>query len=436
MRDLKRWVSREYPWIAAVNESMLLTDVRKPDCPIVQANIEFEMMTGYPSAEILGRNCRFLQGAGTNSAIVARIRNAVVNGSELSVEILNYTKYGVPFVNAFTMYPIHRGGVANGELRYFLAIQKNVMHIKQLSAPPAQWSTHEVVIWLDRAKILHSARNLVNAAIDGRALLALTDTLLAEQYDITDRTDVDAILNAVRNLQANTSTATATATATTDGTQRYVPVDQERVTRALDWWNTGDNSETRVLVRVYRDGKVDSGECEFLCTASRDTEWSELRSMIESHFCRPCAIKLADLKHVDTDIPMTRALWEQQRVELVGQELTLYAFPQKTKLSRKERAAFEASAAGTLVLNDDRVIFANSTLLNMAHREKDELIGMSIDRVLRNFALAERTSGFRRCFVVDRDGTQIGVLADARAPGRRLTVITTIPLGVLGSDQA
>lgn len=79
----------------------LLSDPTLPDNPIVFASPDFYKMTGYTSKEVLGRNCRFLQGEGTDKQSVDVIRTAIATGSDASVCILNYKADGTPFWNQF-----------------------------------------------------------------------------------------------------------------------------------------------------------------------------------------------------------------------------------------------------------------------------------------------------------------------------------------------
>jgi PAS domain S-box-containing protein len=102
---------------------MLLTDARKPDNPIVFANRAFISMSGYSPEEILGHNCRFLQGPDTDKSSVATIRHAIQDQCELSIEILNYRKDGTTFWNALYISPVYN---QNKELVYFFASQLDV----------------------------------------------------------------------------------------------------------------------------------------------------------------------------------------------------------------------------------------------------------------------------------------------------------------------
>jgi PAS domain S-box-containing protein len=102
---------------------MILTDPNKPDNPIAFANLAFLDLTGYTEEEIIGRNCRFLQGARTDPAHVAELRRAVVEKRAVSVEILNYKRDGTPFWNAVYIAPVFGPG---DKLLYFFASQLDI----------------------------------------------------------------------------------------------------------------------------------------------------------------------------------------------------------------------------------------------------------------------------------------------------------------------
>jgi len=85
---------------------MTLGSVTAPDCPVVIANDAFLALTGYARDEVIGRNCRFLHGPGTESAARAKLREAVRDYSEAMVPITNYRRDGRPFENLVFLFPI------------------------------------------------------------------------------------------------------------------------------------------------------------------------------------------------------------------------------------------------------------------------------------------------------------------------------------------
>jgi PAS domain S-box-containing protein len=103
--------------------SLVLTDPRQPDNPIVYVNDAFERTTGYASEAAVGRNCRFLQGEATDKRDVDTLREAIAAGRDVSVDILNYRANGTPFVNRLIIAPIHGD---DGQPIFFLGIQKEL----------------------------------------------------------------------------------------------------------------------------------------------------------------------------------------------------------------------------------------------------------------------------------------------------------------------
>jgi PAS domain S-box-containing protein len=79
--------------------AFVITDPSLQDNPIVYASDDFLKQTGYNRDQVLGRNCRFLQGADTSPEHVQEIRSAIAKGEDVSVTILNYTANGTPFWN-------------------------------------------------------------------------------------------------------------------------------------------------------------------------------------------------------------------------------------------------------------------------------------------------------------------------------------------------
>jgi PAS domain S-box-containing protein len=114
------------PFVAAVRATrmpMIVTNPRLPDNPVVFANDAFCRLTGYERSEILGRNCRFLQGPDTAPDTVKRIHEAVKNAAPIEIDIRNYRKDGSAFWNRLLLAPVYDG---YGALAYFFASQLDV----------------------------------------------------------------------------------------------------------------------------------------------------------------------------------------------------------------------------------------------------------------------------------------------------------------------
>jgi PAS domain S-box-containing protein len=143
---------------------MAVTDPNQADNPIVLANQAFLDLTGYAAEEVLGRNCRFLQGDGTSAATVLEIKTAIAEEREFTIEILNYRKNGSTFWNQLHVSPIHGD---DGKLLYFFASQDDVTEFRKVQTLEA--TEHRLLKEVD-----HRARNVL-AVVSGIVRLSRSD---------------------------------------------------------------------------------------------------------------------------------------------------------------------------------------------------------------------------------------------------------------------
>lgn len=108
--------------------SVSLSDVRRPDAPLIYVNQGFENLTGYTKQEVVGRNCRFLQGIDTDRDAVRQVREAVHAGAPLLIDLLNYRKDGSRFWNRLSLRPVRTPG---GELTHIIGIQSDLTRLKE-----------------------------------------------------------------------------------------------------------------------------------------------------------------------------------------------------------------------------------------------------------------------------------------------------------------
>lgn len=146
---------------------MILTDPHQPDNPIVFANKAFLDLTLYEEAEVLGRNCRFLQGAQTDREMVGQMRDAVAEKDSVALEVLNYRRDGSPFWNAVFIGPVHD---TSGNLLYFFASQLDVTRRRESEKASLQAQKMEAVGQLT-AGLAHDFNNLLQV-VNGNLELA------------------------------------------------------------------------------------------------------------------------------------------------------------------------------------------------------------------------------------------------------------------------
>lgn len=109
--------------IAAASNGIVISNATLPDYPIIYANPAFYKMTGYSEPDVIGRNCRFLQGPETNPAAIGELRDAVHNAHSVQTLILNYRKDGSEFWNEVAVSPVLD---LHGAVTHFVGIQTDV----------------------------------------------------------------------------------------------------------------------------------------------------------------------------------------------------------------------------------------------------------------------------------------------------------------------
>ena len=133
LRTLERSVE------ASVN-GILIADAEQPDLPVIYANQAFTAMTGYSQEEIIGKNCRFLQGAGSEPEVIQHMRSCIEAHREVNVTICNYRKDGTPFWNDLYIAPVRDH---EGRVTHFVGVQHDISKHKAYEARLAYHASHD-----------------------------------------------------------------------------------------------------------------------------------------------------------------------------------------------------------------------------------------------------------------------------------------------------
>ncbi len=164
---------------------MCLADPSQPDMPLVFVNEAFLRQTGYAEAEVLGRNCRFLQGPDTDPAALQQLRHAIHAREDTVVELINHKRDGTPFWNALHVSPVFD---ASGALAYYFASQLDVTRRREAEAALQQSQRMEALGSM-ASNMAHEFNNLMTVVV-GSAQLAIeraTDPRQRQQLDRVER---------------------------------------------------------------------------------------------------------------------------------------------------------------------------------------------------------------------------------------------------------
>jgi len=127
LRIALREKSQHMAAIEHLRAGVLVTDPAAPDNPIIFCNPGFSRITGYSPEEVLGRNCRFLQGPEADPVVVTEIRRAIDERRRFNGLIRNRRRNGEVFWNDLTITPVLDG---SGELISFVGLQQDVTDMK------------------------------------------------------------------------------------------------------------------------------------------------------------------------------------------------------------------------------------------------------------------------------------------------------------------
>ncbi|PTY07363.1 hypothetical protein DB347_08665 [Opitutaceae bacterium EW11] len=119
----QQWLQLLEHAIEMAQNGIIISDARRPDMPVIYANPAVERNTGYAVSEILGRNCRFLQGEDRDQPGLVAIRKSLQDRRPCEVRLRNYRKDGSLFWNEVKLSPVLS---PCGEVTHFIGIQSDI----------------------------------------------------------------------------------------------------------------------------------------------------------------------------------------------------------------------------------------------------------------------------------------------------------------------
>ncbi|MBW4078779.1 MAG: PAS domain-containing protein, partial [Acidobacteria bacterium] len=168
---------RDYA-LTKISHGLVVADGTVPDFPITFVNTSFEKLTGYTLAEVVGRNCRFLQGPNTDFETVQHMRDALSAKVACDVDLINYKKNGEPFWNHLALFPFFND---DGELIRYVGIISDNSDRQRLESQLAQSQKLEAIGTL-AGGIAHDFNNLL-LVIQGYASM-ISSATERDQRDI------------------------------------------------------------------------------------------------------------------------------------------------------------------------------------------------------------------------------------------------------------
>jgi PAS domain S-box-containing protein len=158
--------------IAATTTGITISDPSRADNPLIYVNPAFTDVTGYEEPEVLGRNCRFLQGHDTDPAAVDEIRRSLREGRPCRVVLLNYRKDGTPIWNDLSISPVTG---LDGRVSHFIGVQtdatERIRNDERLRTATRDAELANAAKSIFLANVSHELRTPLNAVIGYSELL-------------------------------------------------------------------------------------------------------------------------------------------------------------------------------------------------------------------------------------------------------------------------
>jgi len=381
MMKVQKRILAEYPYLSTIKESMVVTDNTLPDCPIIYANDDFERLTLYPKEEIIGRNCRFLQGRYTNKETVKKIHHAIQNGLPLDVEIFNYRKDGSGFFNNFLLLPVHKSK-ESCEATHFIAIQKDITLIRK-EKNAQLWSPPECAMWLEHLQMNHLADLMVENDIDGKTLMTLNGDDLVD-LGVESKDERKVLLQHISKLLRRPEAAYRVLSEHSKGSEPTVTFKGAASEVCLEnpqnqeiWSQQGKGNKsldkTCGIKCYFRD--------EIVIFSGEPISWSQINKMVESKWHIPLKFKC-----VDTGNKIKNSS-EWKKVLKKGHVLL--------QLSKKERAipefitkAYDLLCFLVVIVDwEGTILFVNKASSDILGKNRDDLAFLPCTRLFPGIEL-------------------------------------------------
>lgn len=169
--------------------SITVADARLPDTPLIYANRTFETLTGYARDEVLGSNCRFLQGPASEPAELQAFHDAVAAGAQAEIRVTNYRKDGTSFLNRVVLAPIRD---EQGEVSAYIGLQSDITNEARREEADRQRQRIEALGRM-MGGVAHEINNLL------QPVTLMTEELIARHGDDPDRPYLDVVLDCALN---------------------------------------------------------------------------------------------------------------------------------------------------------------------------------------------------------------------------------------------
>eukprot|EP00854_Cymbomonas_tetramitiformis_P023197 gene23197-28073_t len=179
-----RGISCLFNSLKELSTTYVISDANAPDVPIIFASEGFYKLTGYGPDEVIGKNCRFLQGVDTNQETVKRMAIALGKKEGVVANLLNYKKDGTPFWNMLVISCIRN---SMGDVQYFVGVQLDISEKKRAPRRPRVSRHEDANIAIDRSR----PAQLVSTNVDPKRTIQFSENAAKVHNIVSQMTIVE-----------------------------------------------------------------------------------------------------------------------------------------------------------------------------------------------------------------------------------------------------
>lgn len=245
--------------VEQTTQAVLVTEgkLEKPGPKIIYVNSAFTDITGYETHEVIGKTPRILQGPETEPWVIERLKKRLKQGLSFEGEAINYRKDGTPYVNHWSISPVHD---EEGNISYWVSVQRDLTEQRRMNERLMQVQEKERQNLAERMHDdLGGLLTSLQMEVDRARIEANDQDALDDALD-TIENRIDSIAHVVRNLTREESPRLLKDYGLADALARLVRSIEEREGLEIAFHNEIENDERlsslleRVVYRILREG--------------------------------------------------------------------------------------------------------------------------------------------------------------------------------------
>ncbi|NET88152.1 MAG: PAS domain S-box protein [Kamptonema sp. SIO1D9] len=342
--------------IAASTNGIVISDATQENNPLIYVNPYFEQLTGYISSEVIGKNCKFLQGSDTDLQQIEKVRAAIKKSKDCCVILKNYRQDGTSFWNELRISPVYN---EQNELINFIGIQNDVTDRIETENNLREMLEREQLLTKMQERIRQHLNldSVLTTTVEEVRNTLETDRVVIYRFnpDLSGKVVVESVSKNWRSLKDRQFEDRCFQ-------EKYAPTYRQGKSRIIDDIHNADLTPCHVQLLASLQVKANLIVPIFqrIEKSQQTSSSNHLWGLLIAHHCRATRkwqegeVKLLEQLSVQLGIAIQQAdLFEQLKTELCERKAAEETVRRSNTLLKAQQ---EAALDGILVINENRQI--------------------------------------------------------------------------------